>query len=223
MEVQNETDDGTTPSQLSTSEPQQPVPTTTQNMELFDQLKHDSEVIFSIFDVDGSGCISQHEFSNHLLHIGYSESFVARLFDEMDTNGDGAISLEEFRTLYLAVPSLRTLPGMGQDLSEPKPENEDGKGEDNKNEQSIVNYDELLTNASEVFDAADKDGNGSIDVSELKSHLSRWRSERKTSPFHNTAVEKIFGLIDMNGDQRINKQEFQDAFVRYSALRKALE
>lgn len=207
-------------SALPSSDPRPSVPTATQNMELVDQLKHDSDVIFSILDVDGSGCISQKEFSDHLLRVGYSESFVMKLFDEMDTNGDGVISPAEFRTLYLAVPSLRTLPGMGQDLT--KSDSSDDDRIDRENE-SIVNYDELLAAANEVFDAADKDGNGYIDVSELKSHLSRWRPERKSSPFHYTAVARIFGLIDVNGDQSISKREFQDAFVRYSALRHALE
>merc|ERR1712008_252940 len=86
--------------------PQAPAPATAaaQDMELIDQLRHDANVIFSILDADGSGCISKKEFSNHLQQAGCSYAFVDKLFDKMDFDGDGAIAPDEFRTLYLTVP-----------------------------------------------------------------------------------------------------------------------
>ncbi|CAJ1968466.1 unnamed protein product [Cylindrotheca closterium] len=95
---------------------QREVATRPQSMELVDQVRHDAEVSFSIFDVNGRGSISLEEFSNHLVkRIGYGASFVNQLFEGMDANHDGSISHSEFRTLYLAVPSLWTLPGIGQE------------------------------------------------------------------------------------------------------------
>jgi len=200
--------------------------TQNKNMDLIveqQQLKHDSDVIFSILDVDGSGSISnEDEFSNHLLGVGYSAPFVNELFEEMDANGDDVISSSEFRTLYMAVPSLRNLPGMmGQ-------EEQDLTEESLAIEQDQSTIGDLLAAENDVFEATDEDGNESIDVAELESHLSRWRPEQRNdksspSPFHYTAVARIFGLLDGDGDQRISRQEFQDAFVRYSALRHALE
>ncbi|CAJ1968468.1 unnamed protein product [Cylindrotheca closterium] len=206
------------------AEPTMPQPSSTKKASMRlrdhdDQLKHDSDVIFAIFDVNGRGSISPEEFSNHLVkRIGYGASFVNQLFEGMDANHDGTISHTEFRTLYLAVPSLRTLPGIGQEESLASVKN-------SEQEQSLVNHDELqLVAEHPVFEAADKDGNGSIDVTELESQPSRWRLlEQKTLTFHYTAVAKIFGLLDVNGDQSISKREFQDAFVRYSTLRHALQ
>jgi len=183
-----------------------------QNMELIDQLRHDANVIFSILDADGSGYISREEFSNHLRQAGCSGNFVDKLFDKMDFDGDGAISPDEFRTLYLTVPSLRTLPGMGQKeiVEEEKDQTKDAE-----------DYETIMAAADQVFQSLDSDDSGSIDLVELKAFMSH-RGTDGAPAFQDKAMENIFDLLDMNRDRRISKLEFRGAFWRYSALRQAL-
>ena len=186
-----------------------PVPKpVTGNMELIDQLKHDATVIFSIIDADGSGYISRDEFASHLTDSGSSASFVDQLFDRLDLDGDGNISDTEFRTLYLAVPSLRSLPGMGQTLQ---------VGIDDQEQQKTSTYEDIMAAGDQVFASLDKDGNGYVDFAEVQAHLANLgkRLEHK-------AVVKIFNLLDEDDDLSIGKKEFRDAYWRYSAFRKAL-
>lgn len=202
-------------SQRPSSRRQAPAPATAalqQNMELIDQLRHDANVIFSILDADGSGYISREEFSNHLQQAGCSGNFVDKLFDKMDFDGDGAISPDDFRTLYLTVPSLRTLPGMGQKeiVEEEKDQTKDAE-----------DYETIMAAADQVFQSLDSDDSGSIDLVELKAFMSH-RGTEGAPAFQDKAMENIFDLLDMNRDSRISKLEFRGAFWRYSALRQAL-
>uniref|UniRef100_A0A8C4RJX1 Guanylate cyclase activator 1Aa n=1 Tax=Erpetoichthys calabaricus TaxID=27687 RepID=A0A8C4RJX1_ERPCA len=60
---------------------------------------------FKLYDVDGNGCIDRHELLNIIKAIQAIngteqqvpvEEFTNRVFDKIDVNGDGELSLEEF-------------------------------------------------------------------------------------------------------------------------------
>ncbi|XP_030072463.1 guanylyl cyclase-activating protein 1 [Microcaecilia unicolor] len=60
---------------------------------------------FKLYDVDGNGCIERHELLNILKAIRAingcdrdisAEDFTNRVFEKIDANGDGELSLEEF-------------------------------------------------------------------------------------------------------------------------------
>uniref|UniRef100_A0A8D0GQM3 EF-hand domain-containing protein n=1 Tax=Sphenodon punctatus TaxID=8508 RepID=A0A8D0GQM3_SPHPU len=60
---------------------------------------------FKLYDVDGNGCIDRHELLNIIKairaikgcnHETGAEEFTNRVFDKIDINGDGELSLEEF-------------------------------------------------------------------------------------------------------------------------------
>ncbi|XP_018419919.1 PREDICTED: guanylyl cyclase-activating protein 1-like [Nanorana parkeri] len=60
---------------------------------------------FKLYDVDGNGCIDRHELLNIIKavraingcdHDTTTEEFTNRVFDKIDINGDGELSLEEF-------------------------------------------------------------------------------------------------------------------------------
>ncbi|XP_043943817.1 guanylyl cyclase-activating protein 1-like [Protopterus annectens] len=60
---------------------------------------------FKLYDVDGNGCIDRHELLNIIKAIqaingcdqeASAEEFTNRVFDRIDVNGDGELSLEEF-------------------------------------------------------------------------------------------------------------------------------
>ncbi|XP_061218565.1 guanylyl cyclase-activating protein 1-like isoform X1 [Neopsephotus bourkii] len=60
---------------------------------------------FKLYDVDGNGCIDRHELLNIIKairainggdHETSAEEFTNRVFNKIDVNGDGELSLEEF-------------------------------------------------------------------------------------------------------------------------------
>ncbi|RLV87436.1 hypothetical protein DV515_00015699 [Chloebia gouldiae] len=60
---------------------------------------------FKLYDVDGNGCIDRHELLNIIKairainggdHETSAEEFTNRVFDRIDVNGDGELSLDEF-------------------------------------------------------------------------------------------------------------------------------
>ncbi|KFP47423.1 Guanylyl cyclase-activating protein 1, partial [Cathartes aura] len=60
---------------------------------------------FKLYDVDGNGCIDRHELLNIIKairainggdHETSAEEFTDRVFNKIDVNGDGELSLDEF-------------------------------------------------------------------------------------------------------------------------------
>merc|ERR1719384_3064287 len=56
---------------------------------------------FAVFDTDGSGSIDKKELKRLMKKLGQalSEAELDAMMDEVDTNGDGEISYEEFKTM----------------------------------------------------------------------------------------------------------------------------
>lgn len=157
----------------------------------------DADLIFSIIDVDGNNALSKEELSTHLIKAGYPETTVSQIFQKMDVNKDGEISRDEFGKGMMQLKALQTAPGLG-----------------NFNSQYVK---EILEDADQVFQTMDADNNGSIDAFEIQSHMGRrWLS------YSDEAIASIFQMLDVNGDERISKEEFRNAFLRHSALRQVL-
>ncbi|XP_026065643.1 guanylyl cyclase-activating protein 1 [Carassius auratus] len=70
------------------------------------KMEHKLRWYFRLYDVDGNGCIDRHELLNIIKairaingsesHESSAEEFTNRVFDRIDINGDGELSLEEF-------------------------------------------------------------------------------------------------------------------------------
>ncbi len=64
---------------------------------------HDDELreAFAVFDSDGSGAIDRKELKRLMKKLGQAltEGELDAMMDEVDTNGDGQISFEEFKAL----------------------------------------------------------------------------------------------------------------------------
>ncbi|XP_020782183.1 guanylyl cyclase-activating protein 1 [Boleophthalmus pectinirostris] len=70
------------------------------------KMEHKLRWYFKLYDVDGNGCIDRHELLNIIKAIRAingnenqectAEEFTNKVFDRIDINGDGELSLEEF-------------------------------------------------------------------------------------------------------------------------------
>jgi Ca2+-binding EF-hand superfamily protein len=58
---------------------------------------------FAVFDSDGSGCIDRKELKRLMKKLGQAltEAELDAMMDEVDTNGDGEISFEEFKAMMV--------------------------------------------------------------------------------------------------------------------------
>lgn len=194
----------TTPSLVATRTPPQTAPSTTglkasggdPDAELA-SIHKNADATFAVMDVDGGGTLSRSEFSNHLSVSGYNAETIEKIFNKMDVNNDDEISREEFRNGMVMLAALQSAPGLGDFNAE------------------FVK--EMREDADQVFQSADADGNGEIDMGELRSHIGR-----SFADYSEGAVDEIFRCIDVNDDGTITKEEFRDAFCKSSALRQAI-
>jgi Ca2+-binding EF-hand superfamily protein len=166
-----------------------------------ESVHRDADVIFSIIDKDGNGYLELDELTNHLKPVGYTEKVINSIFKKMDMNSDGKISRQEFQGGMVLFAALQSAPGLG-----------------NYNSEFVK---EIHEDSDQVFQSVDTNGDGSIDVKELKNHLKRTKI-LDADKFSETAIDRIFMMLDFDGNKRIEKEELRDAFARYSALRQAI-
>jgi len=78
-----------------------------QVMHLMDELEDDEKTfkeirdIFSMYDSDGSGELDESEFIEVLKATGFTEEEAELIFKEVNTDGDGGVSIAEFETWWM--------------------------------------------------------------------------------------------------------------------------
>lgn len=140
--------------------------------------------VFSTFDKNGDGLISQQEmresFDNLRLCVGEEELLYT--IRTVDVNGDGYVDFEEFVTLY---------------------EMMNGRGAEDKKEAQADKDADL----AEAFGVFDENGDGLITVEELQSVLkSLGLQEGRAIGDCRKMIEKV----DKNGDGMVNYMEFKE-------------
>jgi calcium-dependent protein kinase len=133
---------------------------------------------------------------SHLTASGYKAEAVEKIFEKLDIDKSGCLSLEELIAGFANYTPLRKAPGFG-----------------NYNEQ----FKELIhADADALFNAIDGNNDGEITDAELRVHL------RQFSNFSDAAITNIFSMLDTNANGGVDRQELRSAFVRSSALRQAI-
>ena len=65
-----------------------------------------AELLFQQLDRDGNGSLSYCELSSRLADAGLDDEEIERLVYKLDADGDGEVSLAEFRYGYNGMPEL---------------------------------------------------------------------------------------------------------------------
>ena len=125
------------------------------------------ENLFELIDIDGNLEITWNEFlafqakakSTLKAEWPFDIALIRQEFSDLDSDGSGTISKEEFLTVFLATfgqlsDNLSTLESMVTKL-----------------QTSPKDKEKLIAEQMNEFDRFDLDGNGSIDFSEALSHM----------------------------------------------------
>jgi len=60
----------------------------------------DAEVLFRSIDINSDGSLQKEELMRHVLEMGLGKREAAKLFDMLDTGGDGQVSMDEWKAKY---------------------------------------------------------------------------------------------------------------------------
>ena len=134
--------------------------------------------VHKLFDFNLNGQLSLEEFGVGEMNYGRA-THVSKVFFAMDRDDNGSLSVEEY--------AARTDDSWFVKLDV------DGNGIMSFSEYSVRNA-PLVSNGTvqQVFDAMDRDGNGTLSVAE----------------FSNKPVEAVFGMLDLDASKELSFQEF---------------
>ena len=162
-----------------------------------ESVNKDSDIVFAVLDKDGDGSVSKSELVSHLTSAGYDAAEVERWFEmDLDSNKDGVLSKQELRDAFQANPELQTAPGLGTNLGGETPQ-------------------AIRMDATNFIFEADTAREGFITAPEMQAHLSK-------VGFAPDAISHVFTQIDLDADETLSRDEIEEVFLKYSALRLAL-
>ena len=153
--------------------------------------------LFRSMDTDASGKVEVEELGSCLKKLGVrlNEDQVLSFLSDIDANGDGRVSLQEFMD---AVEIRKPRSGKGAGSSK--------EGAWRSILRAVEKDESWERSVATLFKAFDKDGSGSIDVAELASGLVSLGVS--LSPDQVMAIRED---LDSNGDGTISKGEFEAA------------
>ena len=144
--------------------------------------------LFIVFEHGESGVLSFSEFNEAIREIGLDPSSdqVKRLFNRVDSDGNGRIDFEEFLKLFALVSNK------GKEKGNNKEESQEDRVVDEERRKSL-----------QLLKMFDEDGDGQLSVSEWQKVLNRMGM--KCNKKEATA---LFRNVDSNGDGKIDLDEF---------------
>ena len=168
----------------------------------------DFREIFEIIDDDRSGTVTRGEFAKVLNDIDFkiSKDVENSLLSRFDKDGNGTINYRAFLRFCTDSASIQHSDlGISMQAAEKVRkalrriinENEDGDHMNN------FSNDDGLKNVQSLFNGMDKDGEGTIDITEFREAMMRWGTGLTESEIN------IFGeRFDYDGDGEVDYNEF---------------
>mmetsp|Transcript_33938 Transcript_33938/g.83402 ORF Transcript_33938/g.83402 Transcript_33938/m.83402 type:complete len:840 (+) Transcript_33938:73-2592(+) len=164
----------------------------------------EAEAMFDQINESGSGYLNFEEVFNDLLARGQDvdEALAREIFKDMDMNGDGRVSLVEFKT-KLGVPITEE-----EQLDEVHEQAETQFDQMDKDGDGYLSFQELLEEmqkgqadvteqfAKEVFDRMDQNSDGKVSLTEFKNEMGIPLQEHQILDQMHEDAENLFANID---------------------------
>jgi len=180
-------------------------------------------LLFRVVDIDGSGAVEIEELES-LGHLRMKEDHLERFWDaektktlltRMDTNGDGVIQEDEFVPFFyeaLGVLSDQQFDELMVDFKEHVKQKQEEAVEAAREEapqggEEVASAEEQ-SDALNMFQAADKNGDGKLTYVELKKYMRRQPWARCMIAGDDFHWKDFFLTLDADGDGLVSAGEF---------------
>jgi len=160
----------------------------------FADKKMEMKEMFNLFDTSGDGSIDEEELENLLstMNIGEDPAERKRIYEELDEDGEGGISFDEF----FAWIAMHT---------------------DEEEATSMEELEKMSDQLFEMIDMEDEDGqkDGEITPHEFYETVSKLTKGNKEMEITLEDVEAMFKDVDEDGDGMLNKEEFLNMLKKF--------
>jgi len=190
---------------------------------------------FRFLDTNADGTISGEELKNFLFRFGYTEAAAQKMFQELDVDGNGELSLDELRLALKdydpdeedncsdddgeEVDVLSPLATQLLALNSPAMPNthsprahyqrQVAHSQASASLEPLVQNGEAIRGLAEIsFSFMDTNADGTISDEEFKNFLFRFR-------YTEGAIQKIFHELDLDGDGEVSLDELRLGLKEY--------
>jgi len=162
------------------------------------------EEVFLQHDVDGNGVLDQAEFVRCITEIGTKLELDKRLggeiFRAVDANGDGLVEWKEFVTPAVSIIHASLSEAVAEEIAEIETQKRQLAEE---SVLSTLSPEELKDMLKGMFEAADTDGSGMLDMKEVRVALSQVPVELSDSELNYMLYQ-----LDVDDDGKLSCKEF---------------
>ena len=157
-----------------------------QPNEMMDLLKS-ADAMFDLADTSGDGLLTFDEFEFYMRkHTDHDIDEIIHCFDSIDVDGNGNITRDEVRTVFLKKKKELDGGTLGQE------------------EKDML---KVSADADKLFHEADVDGSGTLTKREFEAYM-----QRKTN-HSDKAISDLFMLMDVDHDGFITKEEVRKVYM----------
>ena len=161
----------------------------------------EAQALFTSFDKDGSGDLSELELENALTEMGFAQSEISEMMNAADEDGNGILSFAEF--VKGIVPVLQERKAAKPSAAAARQKSSAVEAVDEMSEEDKTKFE---AEAEALFTSFDKDGSGDLSELELENALTEMG-------FAQSEISEMMNAADEDGNGILSFAEFVKGIV----------